>query len=56
MRPAGWLMITIILLILTVVGVYLTGNEVFGAVGTGALILTIWFTLNSVEKENDNSR
>ena len=55
MRPAGWLMLTIILLVITVVGVYLTGNEVIGAIGTGSLILTVWFTLNSAESENDHS-
>ena len=48
-------MITIFLLVLTVVGVYLTGNEVIGALGTGTLILTVWFTLNSAEKENEHS-
>ena len=55
MRPAGWLMLTIFLLVLTVIGVYLTGNEVIGALGTGTLILTVWFTLNSAEKEKDQS-
>jgi len=55
MRPAGWLLLTISLLVLTVIGVYLTGNEVIGAIGTGTLILTVWFTLNSTEKDNKDS-
>jgi len=48
-------MLTISLLVLTVIGVYLTGNEMIGALGTGALILTLWFTLNSADKENEHS-
>ncbi|MBN1390758.1 MAG: hypothetical protein JXA22_08975 [Candidatus Thermoplasmatota archaeon] len=55
MRPAGWLILTIILLVITVGGVFLTGNEVIGAIGTGSLIITVWFTLNSTENMNEDT-
>ena len=52
MRSIGWLSLTIALLVMTVLIVFFTGYEVFGAVGTGAMILTVWQTFTMVEREN----
>jgi hypothetical protein len=52
MRSTGWLSLTIGLLILTVLMVFFTGYEVFGALGTGAMMVTVWQTFTMVEREN----
>lgn len=52
MRSTGWLSLTIVILVLTVLGVFFTGYEVFGAIGTGAMVITVWQTFTMVEREN----
>lgn len=52
MRSTGWLSLTIVLLVMTVLIVFFTGYEVFGAIGTGAMVATVWQTFTMVEREN----
>lgn len=52
MRSTAWLSLTIVILIMTVLGVFYTGYEVFGAIGTGAMVITVWQTFTMVEREN----
>ena len=52
MRSTGWLSLTIALLVITVLLVFYTGYEVFGALGTGIMMVTVWQTFTMVEREN----
>jgi Na+/H+ antiporter NhaC len=52
MRSTGWLSLTIALLVITVMLVFYTGYEVFGALGTGVMMVTVWQTFTMVEREN----
>jgi hypothetical protein len=52
MRSAGWLSVTILILVITVLGVFYTGYEIIGAFGTLAMMAGVWQTFSHVEKEN----
>jgi hypothetical protein len=52
MRSAGWLSLTIMILVITVLGVFYTGFEIIGAIGTLAMMITVWQTFTNVEREN----
>ena len=42
MRYAAWLSLTIVILVMTVLGVFYTGYEIIGAMGTVAMMITVW--------------
>ena len=52
MRSAGWLSLTILILVITVLGVFYTGYEIIGALGTMGMMVTVWQTFTQVEREN----
>ena len=52
MRSAAWLSLTILILVITVLGVFYTGYEMIGAMGTGVMMVTVWKTFTHVEIEN----
>jgi len=49
-------MLSIMLLIVTIMGAYLTRSELVGAIGTGLIVMAVWFTFKSIDEDNDRSR
>ncbi|MGA1847801.1 MAG: hypothetical protein ACMUHB_00545 [Thermoplasmatota archaeon] len=51
-----WLVLSILLLIITIMGAYLTKSELIGALGTGLIVMAVWFTFKGIEEDNDRTR
>ncbi|MFW3147097.1 MAG: hypothetical protein ACMUIE_09835 [Thermoplasmatota archaeon] len=54
MRSTTWMVLSIVFLFITVLGVFFTGNQVLGAIGTLGIVFCLWFTFRRIDLENDN--